>query len=135
MARLKANIQDLETAREFLGTAEERKLGHNTVAHRYYSMSPKGGAVAVFLHLTRIVTYYVDGRVRLDSGGGQTVTTADRIRQLLPPGFYLQSRKGEWFIVDNRPTHRNPDREARFTDGMVIDTTTEGNPFADERRY
>lgn len=129
MANLKANIQDHESARDFLGGTDARALGHNTVAHRY-SMSPEEGAIAVFLHRTPVVTYYADGRVRLSSGGWQTVTTADRIRQLLPPGFYLESRGGDWFIVDNRSTHRNPDREAEFLDGMMIDTVTDGNPFA-----
>jgi hypothetical protein len=128
MARLKANIQDHETARRFLGNAADRTLGHNTRV----SLCPAGiaeGSIAVWFHRTAIIRYYQDGGFRLDSGGWRTVTTADRLRQLLPPGFRLESREGSWIIVDHRPTHRNPDREAWFTDGMFIDTVTAGNPF------
>ena len=127
MARLKADIRDYASAKKFLGTPLDRPLGHNTRV----SLTTAGlweGSIAVWLHQTAIVRFYADGKVRLDSGGWQTVTTADRIRQTLPVGFYLEVDRGIWFIVDHRPD-RFPEREARFVDGMLIYTKTEGNPF------
>jgi hypothetical protein len=148
MARLKADVRDYTSAREFLGLPAvfdpqdsslsdrqlDRKLGHNTMV----SLQTAGlgeGSISVWLHRTPVVRFYSDGRVRLSSGGWHTPTTADRIRQTLPMGFRLESRRGryhgapsEWFIVDARPG-RFPPREALFTDGMLINTNTAGNPF------
>jgi hypothetical protein len=140
MAKLKAMIRDYNDARKFLGLPAafdpqdpmldrqlDRKLGHNTKV----SLETAGvaeGSIAVWLHRTAIVRFYADGRVRLNSGGWQTRTTADRIRQTLPIGFRLESRRGEWYVVDARP-NRFPPRECAFSDAMVIDTKTKGNPF------
>lgn len=141
MAHLQADVRDYDSARKFLELPAvfdpqdhrltdrqlDRKLGHNTTV----SLTTAGigeGSIAVWLHRTAVVTFYADGRVRLSSGGWRTPTTADRIRQTLPMGFYLESRRGEWFVVDDRP-NRFPPREALFRDGMLIDTNTKGNPF------
>jgi hypothetical protein len=145
MAHLKSVIRDYTSARDFLGIPEvfdpqapslllSRTLGHNTRV----SLCTAGvaeGSIAIELHQTAIVRFYADGSVRLSSGGWHTPTTMDRIRQTLPVGFALESRRGryhgapsEWYIVDNRP-NRFPPQEARFADGMLIDTATKGNPF------
>ena len=130
MAHLKADIRDYVSAWKFLGSALNRTLGHNT-----YVAACSTGPVAVWLHRTAVVRVYADGSLRLDSGGWQTVTTADRIRQTLPVGFALESHPGrhrgtpsEWYVVDNRP-NRFPQRWAPFVDGMLIDPLAKGNPF------
>jgi hypothetical protein len=128
MANFRGNVQDYATAEAFLAGKNERKLAHNTIVHRY-SMSPEEGAIAVFYHRTPIVTYYPNGIVFLNTGGWETATTKERIRKLLPPGFYLDVRNserggrgGEWFIVDQRPGIPH-EREISFARGrLVMDT-------------
>ena len=127
MAYLEADIRDYDSAQEFLGTALDRTLGHNTWISADPTIGPET-SVTVWLHSTAVVRFYSNGTVRLSSGGWQTVTTMDRIRQTLPVGFHLDSRGGAWYIVDRRP-NRFPEREASFVDGMLIDTATRGNPF------
>src|SRR5258706_8717982 len=51
------------------------KIAHNTYLERHAG----GDAYGVRLHRTEIVTFYRDGRVRLDSGTWQTMTTRGRM--------------------------------------------------------
>lgn len=111
MARFKASIQSYEQARDFLGNRQERKLAHNTTVRMSFAVAE---AVEVVLHRTPVVTFYADGRVRLDSGGYRTRTTADRIRQLLPPGYDLRQRDFGWFLA------RTGQPSIVFTDGMIL---------------
>lgn len=52
-----------------------KKIANNTYARLWHM-----GAVVIVLHDTAVVTFFPDGRVKLDSGGFQTQTTRDRMR-------------------------------------------------------
>lgn len=81
----------------------------------------------VTLHGHRIVTFYKDGSLVLDSCGWRTVTTKERMNRYLPPGLSLYQEKHEWWIADNRPEFmpegmERHDKRLRvsFEDGMEI---------------
>lgn len=119
MARFKTNIQSYDCADRFLGTRNERQLAHNTTVSRFAVW------IDVQYHWTVIVRYYRDGRVRLDSGGWQTVTTKQRINELLPPGFRLLQKDFRWYVEDCRDCSfegltKAPLRRSQFRDGMTI---------------
>lgn len=115
MARLLANVHSYHSAVTFLGNRAERKLAHNTYVYRIDDES-----VGVTLHNTRIVTYYLDGRVQLNSGGWSTSTTKDRINKLLPDGYSLWQHKFDWFVQ-----HRSWPFAVEFKDNMVINASGE----------
>jgi hypothetical protein len=71
-------------------------LAHNTVLH-----SPEHGVIAVRLYNTDIVTLYADGRVKLNNGGHQTVTTKARMNEILHPmGIGIGQARGEWYVSE-----------------------------------
>lgn len=97
------------------GTGKVAKLAHNTKIHmavNYYGLVE---SIAVELHHTDIVTYYPDGRIKLDSGGYRSRTTAQRMNQLLPPWLGVVQRKGEWYVENLRTRDKVP-----FEDGMIV---------------
>ena len=98
------HVHDFKSADRFLGSREERTLANNTVIYR-----TDDDNIGVRLHRTTIVRYFSDGRIMLDSGGWRTVTTKQRINQLLPAGIRLSQHKREWTINGEE-----------FRDGMVI---------------
>ena len=134
----------LEFAQEFLGDSYERKLAHNTYVHgpRASVTDGVGGRIygyGVTLHQTMI--YFVSdcGRfIRLDTRGWRSVTTRQRLQQLLPRATYsgswsddtrkahgvnvrLSSEKGRWHIGaychDTNDHWWHP-----YSDGIVLDT-------------
>lgn len=96
---------------------DETQLTPNTRLVRH-----PGGAVAVRVHATDVVTYYPDQRVKLSSGGFRTALTRDRIRDCLPEPMRLIVQAGRWRIVVG-----GDDESVLFHDGMVlrINETTE----------
>lgn len=132
----------LEFAQSFLGERVERKLSHNTYVHRASVTDGVGGRISgygVTLHRTMI--YFVSdcGRfLRLDTGGWHSVTTKQRLHQLLPKATYsgswnegtheahgvnvrLSSEKGQWriggYCHDTNTHWWHP-----YSDGIVLDT-------------
>ncbi len=103
-------VHDYETASRFLGEKDEKKLAYNTLIYRGAEDS-----IAIRFHGTTIVRYYPDGRVQLDSGGWRTVTTKQRINQLLPGMMGLYQERHEWFV-----SNRYLGTEEPFEDGMVV---------------
>jgi len=74
-----------------------RKLCNNTVAVSVPRFHDEPHYIGIKLHNTVVVAFYPDGRVVLNSGGWETVTTKARINACLPAGWrvYSQgSRKG-----------------------------------------
>lgn len=80
-----------------------RKIGNNTYATIEYDNS-----VSIELHGTKVVVFYPNGLVKLNSGGYRTSTTKDRINKYSPVGVYQKNY--EWFLRDGTP----------FEDNMVL---------------
>ena len=93
-----------------------RKIGNNTFTYKL----PNGSEITR-LHYTDIAERFPDGRLKLMSGGWQTVTTKDRLNALLPSGYRLFSVKGIWTI--SRTIGDGAERTAEsipFFEGMII---------------
>lgn len=88
------------------------KLAHNTYLIR------AGDAYVVRFHGTDVVTYYPDGRVRLNSGGWRTYTTKRRLNMFGPVPVWAE--RGEWYVGGARKT--------LFRDGMLIGPAGEALP-------
>lgn len=74
----------------------QRKIGNNTYAYIEHD-----GTVAIELHGTKVVRFFPNGLVQLNSGGWRTHTTKDRINKYSPVGVY--QRNYEWFLRDGTP--------------------------------
>lgn len=81
----------------------KRKIGNNTYAYIEHD-----GSVSIELHGTKVVVFYANGLVKLNSGGWRTSTTKDRINKYSPVKVY--QKNFEWFL-----THGTP-----FEDNMVV---------------
>lgn len=66
-----------------------RKVGNNT----YLEQDVIGECIHLRLHRTRILSWYADGRITVQTNGWQTKTTKDRLNSFLPAPFYIQTRK------------------------------------------
>lgn len=89
---------------------DSKKIANNT----YQEKIP--GGVRIRLHNTPVVVFYENGKIVLNSGGWQTVTTKDRInRNLGHFGFYVNSIDGRWYV-----NKIGEDRHWPFFDGMVL---------------
>ena len=116
------HVNDYPSAAKFLGDKGSRKLANNTKVYRvmlggYYGLQDE---IHVRLHNTDIVSYRADGVITLNSGGYRTVTTKQRINQLLPPGWDVYQKKHKWYVV--APNGEQED----FFDGMKIQYHTRG---------
>jgi hypothetical protein len=60
----------------------------------------KNNAVAVRLHQTDILTYFADGRLRINFGGYNTMVTRARMNEWLPDGLRVWTHRGlPWLSV------------------------------------
>lgn len=66
--------------KEMLTLAHKRGRNNKRLAGNTYLEEREGGAFAVRLHSTDIVTFLADGSARLNSGAWQTPTTRERMR-------------------------------------------------------
>lgn len=110
MAQLTAQIKSYQEARDFIGARETRTLGHNTRVQ--CSKARDNGepeAIQVILHETAIVTYWKEWTdplhliptqeaIELNSGGWMTLTTKERINQLIPDYFRLWQQDKIWYL-------------------------------------
>jgi hypothetical protein len=101
---------DYAQANEKLGSRATKKVGNNT-----YLRALTPGVIALRLHDTDVLTFYVDGRVRFDSGGWKTVTTKSRFNEYAP-NLRVYSERGQWYVY-------------RIVDGRLDDSSAE--PFFD----
>ena len=69
-----------------------RKLCNNTVAVSVPKFHAEEHYIGIKLHNTFVVKFYADGRIELDSGGWQTVTTKARLNACLPAGYRVYSQ-------------------------------------------
>jgi hypothetical protein len=90
---------------------ESRKLANNTYAKR------RGDKIAIMYYATDVVTYYPDGRIKLDSGGWMTVSTKERLNQFSP--FHVWQNKGVWYVSKNPGW--NVIQSVPYKDGMTWD--------------
>lgn len=67
-------------------------------------------ALAIVLHRTRILTFFPDGTIALDSGGWQTPTTRDRMNRC---GISIG-------MGDGIPTVRHKGHSYPYVDGMIL---------------
>lgn len=107
-----------ERLKEMIATGRKgsgsKKLARNTYAEerrpdgRKYNegehgsklfFGAKGNAIAVRLHRTDILTYFADGRVRLNLGGWNTVTTRQRMNAWGPSGVRVGSDRGDTYLT------------------------------------
>jgi hypothetical protein len=116
------HVHSYESASKFLGGKKRKKLANNTwIQYAGVEMAPlHQRPIAVQLHNTYIVEYDSNKRIiRLNSGGYQTVTTKQRINQLLPYKYGVTQKNHRWYVV-------YPDGEAvRFHDFMEIEVEPE----------
>jgi len=84
-----------------------RKIANNT----FEFVRPEDGARVIRLHRTNIIQKYRDGRVRLNTGGWQTVTTKNRFNRFAPCTVY--SNAGVWMV-------RYHGQEYAYADGMLL---------------
>jgi hypothetical protein len=78
---------------------DRRKLQNNTYLERREPFYRRTGfshsdAFAVRLHATDILTFFADGRIGLNTGGWNTVTTRDRLSSYLPRPWHVWSERG-----------------------------------------
>jgi hypothetical protein len=107
-----AHVQNYADARDFLGNRLSRKIAHNT------HVELRGGnTFAVRYHQTDVVTYHPDGRIVLNTGGWQTVTTKARFNTFTPARVYSDRR--QWFVSTSNCQHRP------FFDGMNVGAEVE----------
>jgi hypothetical protein len=83
----------------------ERKVGNNT-----YAYIEVDGSVSIELHGTKVVRFYPNGLVMLNSGGWRTHTTKKRINQFSPVKVY--QKKHQWYLQDG----------TEFEDKMLVNS-------------
>ena len=102
----KGRVYSFHSAESLLQGKASKRIGNNTELDRLTHDS-----IGVLLHRTYVVVFYRDGKVKLNSGGWQTVTTKDRMNRFSP--FQVYQDDHEWYVVTNKGT-------VDFEDGMVI---------------
>ena len=104
MAQMKVWHLSHAQCAEVLNGRTSVRIGHNTWLEK-----ANCDEFVVRLHRTNILVFYPDGDVRISTDGWETVTTKDRLNQLLPIGMRICQVKGEWYI-NGTP----------FRDGMLL---------------
>jgi len=98
---------------------KSRKLENHTYAERVPDMDD---VIAIRLHATQILKFWPSGKVQVNSGGWQTVTTKARINDYLPDGWVVRSDSRIWYIGKtngNRWT-LDPNHSMMFKDGCIL---------------
>ena len=108
MANMATHLESWEDCVAFIGGRDSRRLGHNTFVDRLAE-----DIYGVRYHSTYVVRYFPNGRIGLDSGGWQTVTTAQRLNACSPFSVsFSETYGGVW----------SPNGDgAGFRDGMRSD--------------
>jgi hypothetical protein len=100
-------------ASSLLGKRESRTICCNTSLERLNE-----DTIALRYHSTNVVTFHLDGRIVLRSGGWETVTTKDRMNRCLRnSGYSVFQKKFQWFVWD-----RESGSEQVYFDGYTIST-------------
>ena len=102
-----------------LAETRRRKLANNT-----YLECNDDGSFGIRLHSTQVVVYHEDGRIVLDSGGWQTVTTKARMNSFSNASLWQD--KGIWYVSGPYAASPGGDWRARqanastFADGITF---------------
>lgn len=97
-----------ETRSRLQGHGNEVKIAHNTWLTKAWQVNPEWTRsletpyYTIRLYLTHILTYDINTRVRINTGGMRTHLTRDRLRMFLPRRLALVVRHGQW-VVDLSP--------------------------------
>lgn len=110
MARIRHDVLTFQDALDRLRGRNRCKLAPNTYLHHNLN-EPLTCHIA--LHGTYVVSIHADGTYTLNSGGGRTVTTKNRINTYSP--VRVCQCKGEWLVYYHGV-------EYSFQDGMIIHT-------------
>jgi len=107
-------MENYKSLTEFLNKGRNenyRKIANNTYAEKEKNL------ISIRLHETKIITYYSDGKIKLNSGGWQTVTTKQRLNDFT--SFAIYQKKSIWyFCINNKYEKENI---YYFKDNMEID--------------
>jgi hypothetical protein len=118
-----------------------RKLENNTYLRRRDWGSTK--AIAVQLHSTDVITFYEDGRIEVNTGGWDTVTTRDRINSYLDKPWHVYGERGatilsnyRWYAGQDDEYKRTGSAEVVLGNSATIlpDGTVDGGDSAQEYR-
>ena len=105
------DIHDYQTAQSFLDAG--RNPSRRTIEDNTYLQKLPMGEIALIFYQTRIITYYQDGRIILNSGGFRTVTTKRRINRY-QNDVQIWQRDFTWYV------HTARDGHTPFTDHMNV---------------
>jgi hypothetical protein len=138
MAFLKiAGIQSYKELDEWMGDRQTRVVGYHTVARRGDDLVDlqldHTRTIVIRQWNTDIYTLTEKNIATLDVGDWFTVTTKQRLNDLLPPGLNIYSDKGRWYICDVHGTGY-PTNAVRdgipFYNGIQINVATLLMPVA-----
>jgi len=115
---------------------DRRKLQNNTYLERHLERCFSEGTEYSFtirLHNTDILRFFADGRVELNTGGWNTVTTRDRLSSYLPRPWHVWSERGTLVLGKCDDGFQaqvlvNPDAT------ILPDGTTKGDSYAEYRQ-
>ncbi len=126
MAYLKINhITSFKELDEWVGEKQQRTVGYHTVARR----CPASFPIIIRQWNTDIYTLFPDNIATLRVDGWYTVTTKQRLNDLLPMNMGIYSEKGRWFV--QRRSQQNTGFSEPFADGIHInveESTIVANP-------
>ena len=84
---------------------EQRTIGNNT------TIENRPDNISVKYHDTDIVSYFPDGKTKINTGGWKTSTTKERLNNFTNISIY--QKKGIWYVINNS-------KEYFYKDGMTI---------------
>lgn len=115
-------VRDYESAKHFLSKHRDRptKLANNTTVEWLTEpFRDGGGVIGVKLHHTYIVQYHEGGTILLNTGGYASVTTKQRMNQLLRGRAHIAQVDFDWFLTVKRGEVEMGQRAVLWPDGSV----------------
>lgn len=100
---------------EILGILSSKKVKNNTRLTEY-----KDGRRILTLHQTDMITWLPNGKIILNNGGWDTMTTRARFNEFLPDGIYIYRKRGKTYIEDKRFFNDNEKKDIEFKNGIEI---------------
>ena len=93
-----------------LGSKQSLKVGNNTELHRTGRYSD----IALTLHGTDVVTLSSGGSITLNSGRWRTITTKERMNQLLNRvGYCVYQKDWDWYVAGHG-------LDEPYSDGFIL---------------
>lgn len=111
---------------EKLGSKLQRKAGHHTYLVR--NSGVPGDSIHLKFYDTYIITWYADGRIKLNSGGYRTVTTKARINEFIPSHWGISQAKNVWYLKEFLLGGETI-RTFEFEDGIIIQPAHHDFPY------